>query len=104
MLAKYYEDDGHEWPDLNTHNIFLDSLLSLGLPGLLLLLAMLALPTVDGYQKHDFELMTLMLAITVSGMFESVLSRQMGLLFIVPMWYAIASSAPCLQTGSTDSQ
>lgn len=104
VLAKYYEDDGHEWPDLNTHNIFLDSLLSLGLPGLLLLLAMLALPTVDGYQKRDFELMTLMLAITVSGMFESVLSRQMGLLFIVPMWYVIASSAPCPQTGSTDSQ
>jgi O-antigen ligase len=104
VLAEYYKEDGHDWPDLNTHNIFLDSLLSLGLPGLLLLLAMLALPTVDGYRRRDFELLTLMLTIAICGMFESILSRQMGLMFIVPMWYAIASSSPCLQTDSKDSQ
>lgn len=104
VLEEYYEEDGHNWPDLNTHNIFLDSLLSLGLPGLLLLLAILALPTIDGYRRRDFELLTLMMTIAIGGMFESILSRQMGLMFIAPMWYAIASSEPALQTDSTDSQ
>lgn len=104
ILEEYYEEDGHTWPGLNTHNIFLDSLLSLGFPGLLFLIALFALPTIDGYRRRDFELMTLMMSIVIGGMFESVLSRQMGLMFIAPMWYAIASSAPCPQTDSTDSQ
>ncbi len=103
-LEIYYSKEGRDWTELNTHNIFLDSLLALGLPGLLLLLAMFTLPAVDGYRRRDFELLTLMLTIAICGMFESILSRQMGLMFIVPMWYAIASSSPCLQTDSKDSQ
>lgn len=104
ILEKYYMENGHEWPDLNTHNIFLDSLLSMGLPGLLLLLALLALPTIDGYRRRDFDLITLMFAITLGGLFESVISRQIGLMFIVPMWYAIASSGRDPHTDLKDSQ
>lgn len=103
-LASYYEKEGLEWPDLNTHNIYFDTLLSLGLPGLLLLLAMFTLPAVDGYRRRDFELVTLIVMTAFCGLFESIISRQMGLMFIVPMWYAIASCVPCPQTGSTDSQ
>lgn len=103
-LEQYYSSHGHEWPGLNTHNIYLDSLLSLGIPGVLLLLAMLVLPAYDGYHRRDFDLMSLIFAVALSGLFESILSRQMGLMFIVPLWYVIASSEPCLQTDSTDNQ
>ena len=94
VLEEYFIADGHDWSnlkELNTHNIYLETLLTLGLPGILLLLAMLILPTIDACRRRDITLLTLMFVFAFGGLFEAILSRQVWFMFMVPMCYALAS-------------
>ena len=92
VLNRYYTRAGHDWDNFNSHNIYLDALLTLGIPGLLLLLAMLVLPVVDASRSKNPELLMLLICFLFVGLFESVISRQMGLMFIAPMLYITAST------------
>lgn len=71
---------------LNPHNQYLDTTLSIGIPGILVLLAMLILPFVQylkrGKSSFYAEYMLPFLAIIIlSCPFESIFERQMGVLF-----------------------
>lgn len=92
VLNQYYIQSNYEWSGFNCHNIYLDSFLTLGIPGIFLLLAMLFLPLVDAVEQHNPQLMILLLVIIFVGLFESIFSRQLGLMFFASLFYATASS------------
>ncbi len=65
---------------LNYHNQFLESLATLGISSILLLLAVLLWPLIKYFSQSKIFLMFLLL-ITLSFMTESILERQAGVLF-----------------------
>lgn len=71
---------------LNTHNIFLDVFLAMGLPGLLLLLAVFIVPMVYAYRVRDIAMLFFLFAVIVTGMIEAIFYRQMGLMFVGLFW------------------
>jgi len=84
VLAKIYEETGEDYAiqaQYNSHNIYLDAMLTMGIPGLLLLLAALAVPAVMAWRRRDFILMSLIFSVAFSGLFEAILNRQMGIMF-----------------------
>lgn len=84
VLAKIYEESGEDYAiqaQYNSHNIYLDATLTMGIPGLLLLLAALAVPAVMAWRRRDFILMSLIFSVAFSGLFEAILNRQMGIMF-----------------------
>lgn len=84
VLAKIYEESGEDYAiqaQFNSHNIYLDATLTMGIPGLLLLLAALAVPAVMAWRRRDFILMSLIFSVAFSGLFEAILNRQMGIMF-----------------------
>ncbi|MDY5969155.1 MAG: O-antigen ligase family protein [Bacteroidales bacterium] len=80
LVSPYYS-----WHPYNPHNQFLDAWLTAGLPGLLLTLALFVVPLVGALRAKPKRWLTLcFLFITgVSCLVESVLERQMGILFFV---------------------
>lgn len=63
------------------HNQYLDTWMATGLLGLLLLLAMLVLPLVMSWRKRNIFSFLFLLMLMVSLLFESMLERQMGVVF-----------------------
>lgn len=95
VLGKVYEDSGEEFAikaQYNSHNIYLDVLLTLGIPGLLLLLSLLTVSVVYALRQRDIVLLSLLFALAFSGLFEAVLNRQMGLLFAGMFWMILIPS------------
>ncbi len=84
VLAEIYKAKGKDFTvekQYNSHNIYLDATLTMGIPGLLLLLAALAVPAVMAWRRRDFILMSLIFSVAFSGLFEAILNRQMGIMF-----------------------
>lgn len=95
VLAKIYEETGEDYAiqaQYNSHNIYLDAMLTMGIPGLLLLLAALAVPTVMACRRRDFILMSLIFSFAFSGLFEAILNRQMGIMFVGLFWMVLLAS------------
>lgn len=95
VLAKIYEETGEDYAiqaQYNSHNIYLDAMLTMGLPGLLLLLAALAVPTVMAWRRRDFILMSFIFSFAFSGLFEAILNRQMGIMFVGLFWIILLAS------------
>ncbi len=95
VLAKIYEETGEDYAiqaQYNSHNIYLDAMLTMGIPGLLLLLAALAVPTVMAWRRRDFILMSLIFSFAFSGLFEAILNRQMGIMFVGLFWMILLAS------------
>lgn len=95
VLAKIYEETGEDYAiqaQYNSHNIYLDAMLTMGIPGLLLLLAALAVPTVMAWRRRDFILMSLIFSFAFSGLFEAILNRQMGITFVGLFWMILLAS------------
>lgn len=95
VLAKIYEETGEDYAiqaQYNSHNIYLDATLTMGIPGLLLLLAALAVPTVMAWRRRDFILMSLIFSFAFSGLFEAILNRQMGIMFVGLFWMILLAS------------
>lgn len=85
VLAAVYEETGEEYAikaQYNSHNIYLDAMLTMGIPGILLLLAVFIVPAVGAYKRRDFITLSLICSIAFSGLFEAVLNRQMGVVFM----------------------
>ena len=88
LLVARYDTDGYQDildPNLNAHNQFMETLLAAGIVGLLALLAMLFLPFLLAWHARGdcLSVVSLFTAlITFNLLFESMLERQMGLLFI----------------------
>lgn len=95
VLSKIYEETGEDYAiqaQYNSHNIYLDAMLTMGIPGLLLLLAVLAVPTVMAWRRRDFILMSLIFSFAFSGLFEAILNRQMGIMFVGLFWMILLAS------------
>lgn len=95
VLAKIYEETGDDYAiqaQFNSHNIYLDATLTMGIPGLLLLLAALAVPTVMAWRRRDFILMSFIFSFAFSGLFEAILNRQMGIMFVGLFWMVLLAS------------
>ena len=81
-----YGAEGFEFGEsagFNAHNQYMESLLSTGIPGLLALLFFLLSPLCVALRSRRIFLVALLTAIVMFNLlFESMLERQMGLLFI----------------------
>ncbi len=86
LVDQYEEDDFDSGADnaFNAHNQYTETVLAVGLVGLLPLLVYLLLPLGWAWKKRRHLLPVLLLTAIVCGnlLFESMLERQMGLLFI----------------------
>jgi len=96
-LMEYYLSTGNEGAikaAYNPHNIYLDSLLTIGIPGLLLLLSLLALCYLVAFKKRDIALLGWIFSVSFSGLFEAIFDRQMGI-----MYFAFFYALFCLSRG-----
>ncbi len=85
VLAEVYEDTGNEKfiaAQYNSHNIYLDAMLTMGIPGLVLLLSFFAVPAVAAWRRGDIVLLSYVFAVAFSGLFEAIMNRQMGIMFV----------------------
>ena len=75
---------------LNPHNQYLETILTSGIIGLLLLMAMIITPVITAlkHSPRQFHIVFFSLIYSLCIIFESTLGRQMGLLFI-PFWYGL---------------
>lgn len=86
-IVQRFEDDGFDYgvkSGFNAHNQYVETMLSVGVVGLLFLLAFLLVPIWQAWRGRRY-LFPVLLLIAVFGfnlLFESMLERQMGLLFI----------------------
>jgi O-antigen ligase len=68
---------------LNAHNQYLQDFAAIGILGLLSLLCCLAYPLIIGVKKRDIVLILFVLILAVNLFFESMLLRQVGIMFAV---------------------
>ncbi len=79
----YYQFEGDDFSrhSFNTHNQYLDSLISHGILGLVLLLIMIIYPIVQAIRLKDPILLSFTLLIALCMLTENILSRQAGVVF-----------------------
>lgn len=83
VLIKYYEDNNLECGELNSHNQFIDTTISIGILGLLLLLGYFILPIilfVKG-KRWDIVMLLFLFSIAFNAVFEAVFESQTGILY-----------------------
>lgn len=88
--------------ELNAHNQFSDTIIAVGLIGLALLLIMFAIPIYLWIKNKTFDIIffSLLIIIAFNSLFESVLERQMGIMFFVFFYFILFHKNFCQQ--STD--
>ncbi len=69
----------------NAHNQFLQVFIGMGLIGLLVFLALLIIPFIYAIREGDFMQMAFIIMLMTLFLFESMLQRQAGIMFIVFM-------------------
>lgn len=80
MEAKY-EELGWDGRRQNAHNQYLDTLVSTGILGLILLLAMFGVALWNAWKQRSLVLGALVLIMMFNMLFETMFDRQMGLIF-----------------------
>ncbi len=83
VLIKYYEDNNLECGELNSHNQFIDTTISIGILGLLLLLGYFIVPImlfVKG-KRWDIVMLLFLFSIAFNAVFEAVFESQTGILY-----------------------
>ncbi len=85
MLEKYLEKQMKpEYdPGLNSHNQFLNTTVSLGLIGLLLLLACFVVPFFKALRVKNILVIGFVVLVSINLLFESMFERQAGVIFYV---------------------
>ena len=87
ILAEEYSRQGYKTEAelrLNAHNQFLETQLTFGIPGTIILLWMLLTPLIRRKEMWNPELVIpFLIIISVSMIFESILVRQWGIMFFV---------------------
>ncbi len=68
--------------DLNPHNQYLQTGLEIGIFGLAILLLFICLTMILAYNRNDFLMMILISSFAFNMLFESMLQRQSGLVFL----------------------
>ena len=73
--------EGHYLSRYNTHNQFLDTLLTTGVLGFLVLLSLFLIPLADCIRTRNYLYLSFLSIVILSSLFESILERQMGMTF-----------------------
>ena len=83
---------GDRYTHYPPHNQYLDTLMTVGVPGLVLLLLLLVLPLVEAFRTKNELSFFFIIIVALCALSESILERQMGLLFfglfygLLPYW------------------
>jgi len=97
LYQEYIDHDlsGSYKNKLNTHNQYLETLVALGIIGLVLLLTMIVLPAILASTRKYWNPIMVVFSILYAAwiFFEVGFARQMGLLFIC-WWYGVLISFP----------
>ena len=80
-LEKQYQKNNLDL-EYGTHNQYIYAQLSMGIVGLILLLAILFVPLYYGIKNRNFPLIGFSVAIMINLLFENMLTRNAGLMFI----------------------
>ena len=82
--------EGYEPERYNTHNQYLETLITLGIVGAAVLVFMVVYPAATALRRRSRNLHMLLFTIVYGGflMFEVMFGRQMGLLFIC-WWFCL---------------
>ena len=91
--------------EMNAHNQFSDTIIAVGIIGLLLLLGMFFVPIYlwIKYRKFDIIFFSLIFIFAFNSLFESVFERQMGIMFFTFFYFLLFHGFFCQQT-TNDSQ
>ncbi|MFO8053675.1 MAG: O-antigen ligase family protein [Bacteroidales bacterium] len=91
-INELLDSEQHMKINFNAHNQFLDTFLAVGLPGFLILLALIIWPGIVAIRNNDWLLLSLVLILAVHLFFESMLNRQAGVVFaalFLPLLFVI---------------
>ena len=94
VLLERYKQKGLEYAlqnELNAHNQYLQTLLSLGIVGLIILLAVIVMPVIQSFRERNILPMLFLIIIMSNFMVESVFERIAGVLF-VSIFYSLLFS------------
>ncbi|MBQ9472934.1 MAG: O-antigen ligase family protein [Bacteroidales bacterium] len=78
----------------NSHNQYLDTLMATGIPGLLVLVALFAVPLFAAVKERRYLLLALVTIVAFNALFESLFERQMGLIFFAVFCAMLAHAEP----------
>jgi hypothetical protein len=80
---KYYEENNLPCGDLNSHNQFIDTTISIGILGLLSLLSYFIVPIILSIKnrQYNFAFLLFLFMTAFNSVFEAVFESQTGILF-----------------------
>lgn len=85
LNAQYRKNNFNEGLEYNLspHNQFLHTLLTLGIPGLLILIMLFLKSAIRAWDKRNYIVIALLIAVVVNCLTEGILEKQAGVLFFV---------------------
>lgn len=88
MAVEYIYVENAIKHDLNAHNQYIDTMISIGIIGLLLLVAYFLIPFVIAIKLKVFDVVcfAFLVMIAINAMFESIFEMQMGIIFFCFFW------------------
>lgn len=92
--------------EYNAHNQFSDTIIAVGVMGLILLITFFIYPIFLWIKNKNFDIVffSLLLIVAFNSLFESVLERQMGIMFFVFFYFLLFHGNFCQQTTDNDQQ
>lgn len=105
LLDKYSEKQMYNalGLELNAHNQYLQTTLSLGIIGLVVLMLNLVLPAIYGIEQKHYLMLIFLVLLAFNFLFESMLETQAGVVFYAffnAYLFAIKKDPASLETGS----
>lgn len=85
-LAPFYENSENRIT-YNPHNQYLDTMMTTGIPGLIILLMLIFIPMIKAFKERKFGFFAFFILFGISILFESMLERQMGIFFFCLMLF-----------------
>jgi O-antigen ligase len=107
LLDKYREKEmTHALElELNAHNQYLQTMIALGMGGLILLLLCLVLPAMYSIERHHYLYLVFLLLLGMNLLFESMLETQAGVVFYAffsAYLFAIKKDPASVEAGSRE--
>ena len=92
--------------DCNAHNQFSDTIIAVGVMGLILLITFFIYPIFLWIKNKNFDIVffSLLLIVAFNSLFESVLERQMGIMFFVFFYFLLFHGNFCQQSTDNSQQ
>jgi len=92
--------------ELNAHNQFSDTIIAVGLIGLILLISFYLSPIYLWFKNKNFDIVffSLLIIVAFNSLFESVFERQMGIMFFVFFYFLLFHGNFCQRTTDNSQQ